>query len=200
MLYIVRHGETLFNHKRIVQGRCDSPLTKEGREQAFAVGRGLAHIAFGHAYCSPLGRTVETMQCILHGRDIPVTYVKDLQEIAFGDIEGDPITPVFKDRLAKLEGFAVYGGETLPEAGDRIVKVWHEIAAKHLDEDALIVSHGGVIMAGLEKLSPGSTIALRAQGKAPANCSVTMLELEAEQLVVKTVGDISYREMGKEKQ
>ena len=199
MLYIVRRGETLFNHKRIVQGRCDSPLTQEGREQALALGRGLHDIPFVHVYCSPLGRTVETAQCIMAERSVPVSYVKDLQEISFGTIEGDPITPKFKDLLSHLEGFAIYGGETLPQAGERTVKAWREIAFRHPSEDVLIVSHGGVIMAGLEALKPGCTSALRAMGKAPANCSVTTVKVCKEELIVDTVGDISYREAGKEK-
>ena len=31
-LYIVRHGKTMFNTLARVQGWCDTPLTKSGRE------------------------------------------------------------------------------------------------------------------------------------------------------------------------
>lgn len=33
-LYLMRHGETLFNQRRKIQGWCDSPLTEKGIEQA----------------------------------------------------------------------------------------------------------------------------------------------------------------------
>ena len=33
----MRHGETLFNVRRKIQGWCDSPLTKNGVRQAKAV-------------------------------------------------------------------------------------------------------------------------------------------------------------------
>ena len=33
-LYLLRHGQTEFNVKKLVQGRCDSPLTDLGRKQA----------------------------------------------------------------------------------------------------------------------------------------------------------------------
>ena len=33
-LYLLRHGQTEFNVKKLVQGRCDSPLTDLGRQQA----------------------------------------------------------------------------------------------------------------------------------------------------------------------
>ena len=42
-LYLVRHGRTMFNEKRVIQGWCDSPLTGEGEEQAARVGRYFAH-------------------------------------------------------------------------------------------------------------------------------------------------------------
>ena len=36
-LYLMRHGETLFNVRRKIQGWCDSPLTENGVKQAKAV-------------------------------------------------------------------------------------------------------------------------------------------------------------------
>ena len=33
-LYLMRHGETLFNVLKKVQGACDSPLTEKGIQQA----------------------------------------------------------------------------------------------------------------------------------------------------------------------
>ena len=33
-LYLMRHGQTLFNVRRKIQGWCDSPLTELGKQQA----------------------------------------------------------------------------------------------------------------------------------------------------------------------
>jgi len=33
-LYLMRHGQTLFNVRRKIQGACDSPLTELGIQQA----------------------------------------------------------------------------------------------------------------------------------------------------------------------
>ena len=37
-LYLMRHGETMFNAQHRIQGWCDSPLTERGIEQARAMG------------------------------------------------------------------------------------------------------------------------------------------------------------------
>ena len=40
-LYLMRHGQTLFNTLNRIQGWCDSPLTQEGIQQAIAVSKTL---------------------------------------------------------------------------------------------------------------------------------------------------------------
>ena len=42
-LYLVRHGQTLFNRKKMISGWTDSPLTELGFEQACRAGAFLRH-------------------------------------------------------------------------------------------------------------------------------------------------------------
>ena len=65
-LYLVRHGETLFNVKGLIQGWCDSPLTDLGWEQARRAGAYLERegVVFDRAYASTLTRTQRTLECI----------------------------------------------------------------------------------------------------------------------------------------
>lgn len=44
MIYLLRHGQTGYNLERRIQGRCDSPLTSLGREQARAMGEKLREL------------------------------------------------------------------------------------------------------------------------------------------------------------
>ena len=62
-LYLVRHGQTIFNLKRIIQGWSDSPLTQLGCEQAARAGMFLRArgIEPDHAYTSTLHRTEQTI-------------------------------------------------------------------------------------------------------------------------------------------
>ena len=62
-LYLVRHGQTIFNLKRIIQGWSDSPLTQLGCDQAARAGMFLRArgIEPDHAYTSTLHRTEQTI-------------------------------------------------------------------------------------------------------------------------------------------
>lgn len=70
-IYLVRHGETVWNLSGRLQGHLDSPLTAAGVEQARAVSRVLRHeISDVHQVCietSPLGRAYETAKVIAEG-------------------------------------------------------------------------------------------------------------------------------------
>lgn len=62
---VVRHGESTFNVKRIVQGHHDeSLLTETGEAQARQVGKFLQGIAIDAVYCSPLKRAARTAALI----------------------------------------------------------------------------------------------------------------------------------------
>ena len=51
--WFVRHGQTLFNTDRRVQGVTDSPLTEKGIDQAKTTCKALANVWFHQAYTSP---------------------------------------------------------------------------------------------------------------------------------------------------
>ena len=61
-LWLLRHGETEWNRAGILQGHLDSRLTEKGRAQAARQGEILRALDPGPvpAWCSPLGRAVET--------------------------------------------------------------------------------------------------------------------------------------------
>ena len=61
-LYLLRHGQTEFNVKKLVQGRCDSPLTDLGRQQAGMAAAWLKvhNVIPDKVVSSPLGRAMDT--------------------------------------------------------------------------------------------------------------------------------------------
>ena len=67
MIYLVRHGETELNVKRVLQGRSDYPLTETGVRQAQEVADWFREqgIVFDRVYTSPLVRAVQTARIIV---------------------------------------------------------------------------------------------------------------------------------------
>lgn len=87
-LYLMRHGQTMFNEQHRIQGWCDSPLTELGKRQAKAAGEYFrTHgITFDHAYCSTSERCSDTLELIT---DMPYTRLKGLKEMFYGQLEGE---------------------------------------------------------------------------------------------------------------
>lgn len=92
-LYLMRHGETLFNVMRKMQGWSDSPLTEDGIAQAKAAGTWMREhgLTFDYHCCSTLERACDTLETImgeLYGKTLPYERFKDLREHGFGMFEG----------------------------------------------------------------------------------------------------------------
>lgn len=65
-LYLMRHGQTLFNVQHKIQGWCDAPLTELGINQAKIAGQYFKdhHITFDHAYSSTSERACDTLEYV----------------------------------------------------------------------------------------------------------------------------------------
>ena len=51
-IYLTRHSKTAWNQEKRLQGRCDSPLTQEGEENAKALKDYIQTIPFDCIYSS----------------------------------------------------------------------------------------------------------------------------------------------------
>ncbi len=143
-MFILRHGETLWNVEGRMQGHLDSPLTHHGREQARRQGEILhrAGAAGLPLYCSPLGRAIETARLALP-ECVPIIDVR-LAEVAMGAWQGlshaeiltaSPDTEVAHG--AFLWKFAAPGGERLEEMRARVAGFLDDAPA-----EAVVVTHG----------------------------------------------------------
>jgi broad specificity phosphatase PhoE len=70
-LYITRHGETIWNTEKRMQGWLDSNLTENGKKNAEALGERLKDIEFEAIYSSPSQRTKTTTELVKGDRAIP---------------------------------------------------------------------------------------------------------------------------------
>jgi len=78
--YITRHGETVWNTKKIMQGHSDSPLTENGINQAKATAKKLQDVPFAQVFSSDLLRTKRTAEIISADYDVVVKTNKLLRE------------------------------------------------------------------------------------------------------------------------
>ena len=147
-IYLLRHGETLFNVQGKSQGWCDSPLTERGIEQARLTGREYAQrgISIDHAFSSTSERCCDTLEYMTeaaYGAALPYERLKGLKEFNFGAFEG-------KDQfLENHEGdfnhfYVQFGGEDFDEALMRFQNTLEDLAKAHDGERILCVSHGGI--------------------------------------------------------
>ncbi|NEM90132.1 histidine phosphatase family protein [Galbitalea soli] len=149
-LYLVRHGETDWNAARRIQGRTDIPLNDTGRAQALATGRLLATREWDGIYASPLSRARETAEIIAAQIALPAPGIIDaIAERNYGEAEG----------LGFHEVDAIYAGdvpgrESHEEVVERALPALTELAAAHPGEAIVVVTHGGVIRAVLNHLTP----------------------------------------------
>jgi len=138
MLYI-RHGQTDWNAKRLIQGRTDIPLNNIGREQAKAQAVILAEQSIDVVYCSPLQRARETAEIINQKLNLPLQIDNRLIERNYGFCEGKPLAGQLNE--AK---FTQNGAELLLDLRARVSNFLHEIAKKHDSQTVLVVAHGGI--------------------------------------------------------
>ena len=104
----MRHGQTLFNVGKKIQGFCDSPLTDLGIEQAKKASEYFKDIELTHAYSSTSERCCDTLEIVTENR-MPYVRLKGLKEMNFGIYEGES-EDLNPDRETFETFFVKYGG------------------------------------------------------------------------------------------
>lgn len=99
--YIIRHGQTEWNLKKIIQGHKDSPLTEIGIQIAKQHAENLKNIQFDAIFSSDSLRTKQTADIIALERNIAVKTTQLLRERSFGKYEGKNLD-VFTNELKQL--------------------------------------------------------------------------------------------------
>jgi len=153
-LYLMRHGETLFNQLHLIQGASDSPLTQKGIDSAKTAGKHFKEdgIKFDHAYSSTQERASDTLELIT---DQPYQRLKGLKEWNFGVFEAKPeyLNPHDQPgRNSYGDFFVQFQGESDYDVQNRMNETLTKVMENAKDdENVLAVSHGGAIYAFLLK-------------------------------------------------
>lgn len=144
-IYVVRHGQTDWNKKKILLGSTDKPLNSVGREQAAKLKNEFKNIKFDYYISSDLIRALETTQ-IISNNSLIIKNNK-LRERSYGEIEGTSPKSVkeFWDVSNNVSKFCV---EPIKDFLKRIFDELDNIINEYQNcDNILIVTHYGVVMA-----------------------------------------------------
>lgn len=152
-IYIIRHGETVWNKDKRIQGRADIELNDYGRELAVKTGQALRDVRIDYIYASPLKRAYETALLIRGDRDIIIEKDDRIREVSFGIYEGRRMDELiadgtsFKDFFDHPEEYVPGDeGESLNELIERGKNFLDDILKKHCKdcERIMVVAHGAM--------------------------------------------------------
>ncbi len=145
-LYLVRHGQTEYNVARLIQGRCDSPLTDKGLEQARTAaswlrGQGAVPDA---VVSSPLGRAMKTAELLAEGVGFrgAVEPEPRIIERSYGTFEAGPFSELPCDVWDPGEDLVAYEGEGNVALRARMEEGLQALVAREDVDCAIAVSHG----------------------------------------------------------
>ncbi len=178
-LYLLRHGQTEFNVKKLVQGRCDSPLTDLGRKQAGRAAAWLkAHdVVPDKVVSSPLGRAMDTAQlvaCELLGPDAAVESCEGIIERCYGSFEEGPHDALPTDVWDPGEDLVPFGGEGSKALQERMVATLTNIMGSEGIETLLAVSHGSASRQFIKAAAPEG---FELPAKLP-NCAIMIFDFD----------------------
>lgn len=203
-IYLVRHGETEFNVKEIIQGHTDSPLTENGKNQAKTVQEAFKNLEFSAVFSSDLLRAVHTAEIISAERKLAVNTQKLLRERHFGKYDGRPAEEFRQENqhlfekiraLPEPERRKVKFGEAYEseeEVGGRTIQILREIAVTYAGKNVLAVTHGGVMRSLLIRLGYGSYEELK--GKTIGNAAYVILQSDGVDFYIKETKGIKKRD------
>lgn len=148
-LYLMRHGQTVFNVRRLIQGWCDSPLTERGIAQAKLTRDHIEELGltFDHAYSSSAERAMDTVDIVTRGR-LRCERTKGLKEFHYGLLEASSYDLVLPGTYESYGDFLVpFGGDSEDAVRARMTATLTEIMERPGNERVLAVSHGACIRA-----------------------------------------------------
>ena len=133
-IYLMRHGQIVFNVMDVNQGQCDSPLTGLGIQQAKNAGAWFQNhgITFDTVYCSTAERACDTAELASGG--MPCQRLKGLKEIFLGTKEASPNS----ENPSYPYG---YGGESLEAVTKRVYGTMKDIA----EADKGVLGNCGIV-------------------------------------------------------
>ena len=149
-IYLIRHGKTEANEKRLYCGSTDLPLSEAGREELRSLAYAITPAGF---VTSGMKRTNETLQ-ILFG-SVPFSVDSRFREVDFGDFEMKSYD-MLKDNPSYQAWLTGDNESNTPPNGESGARMTRRVleAFSELPDGTVLVTHGGVIAAIMASMFP----------------------------------------------
>lgn len=141
-VYVLRHGTTVWNETRRVQGRSQNRLSKEGKILAEEAAQKLKDVPLDVIYSSPLMRTMQTANIVNQFHHLKINKNELLTEIDQGIFTKrfyKSLTP--EEIQAKNEKRDGTKMESFEHIYERIKEFCENVLKKETHENVLVVSH-----------------------------------------------------------
>ena len=142
-LYLLtRHAHSTLN----VEGRVNGdpavpvPITPQGRAEAELLGHQISQLPLDLCVHTRFGRTRETAEAALGGRNVPQFEEPLLDDIDVGDLEGETIESYRAWKRAHRRSDPFPGGESLDDAARRYARAFRRLLER-AEQTMLVVCH-----------------------------------------------------------
>jgi alpha-ribazole phosphatase len=150
-IYLMRHGETLYQSEVSEGAIGNGSLTERGSEQIAAAALLFRGVPIDRVYASPLARAQQTARIIAQEHGLDVLLSPDLQEITPDEIgtKGKSIADIFHEvqRFFKASETSwdepYLGGESFRQVQERGVRFINSVLSQDDWQTLLVVAHGG---------------------------------------------------------
>ncbi len=163
-IYLVRHGQTEWNLRDILQGQLDSPLTEKGLQQARELIGRFKDVEFAAIFSSDLARAKRTAETVSVERNLEINTSELLRERNWGRFDGKP-AQLFREECRELiKSFQNISPEeqwkfkyaanieSFAEINARFLEFLRGTAADYRGKNILIVSHQDILKSLLMRL------------------------------------------------
>ena len=198
-IFIVRHGQTSGNRARKYFGITDIELNEEGIIQAGLISKRLERENICRIYSSNLKRAFKTAEIIAKPHKINVESKKDLMEINFGDWEGlsfQEIQKGYPHEFSKWQNnimdFTIPHGESVLELKKRVEPAFSEILNSAVENNVVIVTHGGPIRVILSKILSPNALETTFWKIKQDNAALNIIENMDNTQIISLVNDTSH--------
>lgn len=147
----MRHGESEYNAKKIVQGHIDTNLTEKGILQAKHAAEFLKNGNIKKVISSDLKRAYQTAVTVAEVLKVPVVVDSRIREMHFGSWEGLSYDHIYKNHLEEFHNWLANpvknplpNQESITNFENRL-RMFLDDIKNHDEDNILVVGHGGSV-------------------------------------------------------